>query len=153
MPERPGDFNQAMMELGATVCTPRAPQCSVCPLNRFCSFRGVDRRSRQAARNRKELNYALARRNSAVLLVRRAHDSSLMAGMWELPPVDANSVNGDVPLLKLRHSITNTDYRVAIFARDADQLGDGANARWVTRKQWQRLPLTGLARKVLRRLA
>ena len=40
--ERPGDFNQAMMELGATVCTPRAPQCLVCPVNSLCVTRGVE---------------------------------------------------------------------------------------------------------------
>src|SRR5664279_4349503 len=38
---RPGDFNQAMMELGATVCTPRAPQCVLCPLYTWCQSRGV----------------------------------------------------------------------------------------------------------------
>jgi A/G-specific adenine glycosylase len=39
-PDRPGDFNQAMMELGATVCTPRAPQCLICPVNELCATRG-----------------------------------------------------------------------------------------------------------------
>ena len=149
---RPGDFNQAMMELGATICTPRAPQCPVCPLKRFCTYRGADQPREQAARNRQELSYALARKSSAVLLVRRALDSPLMAGMWELPSLDLSGLNGDAPLFRLRHSITSTDYRVAIFAREPDQLPALENARWVTRKQWQRLPLTGLARKVLRRL-
>ena len=39
---RPGDFNQAMMELGAVVCTPRAPQCLLCPLNTWCVSRGAE---------------------------------------------------------------------------------------------------------------
>jgi A/G-specific adenine glycosylase len=43
--EQPGDFNQAMMELGATICTPRAPQCALCPLNAFCKSRGAERRT------------------------------------------------------------------------------------------------------------
>ena len=38
-PEHPGDWNQAMMELGATLCTPRAPQCLLCPVNEFCEAR------------------------------------------------------------------------------------------------------------------
>src|SRR5262249_43726011 len=40
-PRRPGDFNQAMMELGATVCTPKAPDCGKCPVERFCGARAA----------------------------------------------------------------------------------------------------------------
>ncbi|HKD86264.1 MAG TPA: A/G-specific adenine glycosylase [Terriglobales bacterium] len=151
--KRPGDFNQATMELGATVCTPRAPQCLVCPLQRFCTYRGADPPREQAARNRKDVRYSLARNGSTVLLVRRALDSSLMPGMWELPSLDQDSINGDAPLLRLRHSITDTDYRVVVFARELDQLLPVDSARWVTRRQWEQLPLTGLTRKVLLRLS
>ena len=60
--ERPGDFNQAMMELGATICTPRAPQCLLCPVNDFCRSRGAERSRPQPARKSKQLCYALARK-------------------------------------------------------------------------------------------
>ena len=143
---RPGDFNQAMMELGATLCTPRAPQCLVCPLNAWCVSRGAEIPREQAPRKRKELGYALARKNGAVWLVRRSAEASLMAGMWELPE---SRCNGDKPLVRLRHSITDTDYEVSVHAV-SEFAGEG---RWRSRKQWERLPLTGLARKILRRLA
>ncbi len=116
---RPGDFNQAMMELGATICTPRAPQCLLCPLNPFCKSRGAEHPQPQAARKRKAIVYALARKNSSVLLVQRPADASLMAGMWELPALAAGVTNGAAPLLQLRHSITDTDYRVAVVRRSA----------------------------------
>ncbi len=152
--EQPGDFNQAMMELGATICTPRAPQCALCPLNAFCKSRGAERPLPQAARKRKSISCALARRDSSVLLVRRPADASLMAGMWELPSLAPGPTNGASPLLQLRHSITDTDYRVAIFAVLPDQLHDFAtDGRWFTRRQCERLPLTGLTGKVLRRLS
>jgi A/G-specific adenine glycosylase len=152
--KRPGDFNQAMMELGATICTPRAPQCPLCPLNLFCESRGAERPRLQAARKRQAISYALARRSSSLLLVRRPAEASLMAGMWELPSLPPGLTNGAVPLLQLRHSITDTDYHVAVFAMLPDQLHDAAtNAQWFTYRQCQRLPLTGLTRKVLRRLA
>ncbi|MGA2370724.1 MAG: A/G-specific adenine glycosylase [Candidatus Korobacteraceae bacterium] len=152
--ERPGDFNQAMMELGATICTPRVSQCAICPLNPFCKSRGAEPPQPQAARERKSISYALARRVSSVLLVRRPADASLMAGMWELPTLAPGLTNGDTPLLRLRHSITDTDYRVAVFAVLPEQLHDFVtNGRWVTHQQSQRLPLTGLTRKVLRRLS
>lgn len=150
--KRAGDFNQAMMELGATVCTPRAPKCPLCPLNPFCQTRGAGESLPPAARKIKELHYALARRNGSVLLVRRPVDASLMAAMWELPELSAEQINGAAPLLRLRHSITDTDYRVAVFAMAQDRLQQsGTDAKWLTARQCERLPLTGLARKILRR--
>jgi len=151
---RPGDFNQAMMELGATICTPRAPQCLLCPVNAFCLSRGAERPQSQPPRKRKAVHYALTRKNSSVLLVRRPVESSLMAGMWELPALEPSLDNGNEPLLRTRHSITDTDYQVAVFAVSSDRLtGAGAETRWVTPQQWKRLPLTGLTRKILRCLA
>jgi A/G-specific adenine glycosylase len=152
-PARPGDFNQAMMELGATICTPRAPQCLVCPVNAFCVSRGAGIVPTQAPRKRKAVNYALVRQGDSTLLARRAADSSLMAGMWELPGLDPDLVNGDEPLLRVRHSITDTDYRVAVYSAHPDKFAHvAAESRWFTRRQRERLPLTGLTRKILRRL-
>jgi A/G-specific adenine glycosylase len=151
--ERPGDFNQALMELGATVCTPRAPQCLVCPLYAWCKSRGAEAVRLQGSRKRKLLCYALARKGGAVLLVQRPANASLMAGMWELPTILESRRNGSVPLAKFRHSITDTDYEVLVSAIPPDRLQTvEANGRWFARRQWERLPLTGLARKVLRRL-
>jgi A/G-specific adenine glycosylase len=147
--ERPGDFNQAMMELGATVCTPRTPQCQICPLRAWCVSRGANDTRPQSLRKRKQLAYGLACRNGSVLLVQRPADASLMAGMWELPTFPHS--NGDGPLARLRHSITDTDYEVSVFAVSSEKLDTLAvNARWLTRRRWERLPLTGLARKILR---
>jgi A/G-specific adenine glycosylase len=150
---RPGDFNQAMMELGATVCTPRAPQCPVCPLHDWCASRGANTARSQSIRKRKQLTYGLARKNGSVLLVQRPADASLMAGMWELPALSDAQCNGNEPVARLRHSITDTDYDVSVFTVPQGKFhGLEVNARWFARRQWERLPLTGLARKVLRRL-
>ena len=86
--ERPGDFNQALMELGATVCTPRAPACLTCPVKELCATRGEMPAAGKAPRQKKrEVHYALACRDGAVFLVQRPHDARLMAGMWELPEI------------------------------------------------------------------
>ncbi|MDR3749606.1 MAG: A/G-specific adenine glycosylase [Acidobacteriota bacterium] len=151
---RPGDFNQAMMELGATICTPRAPQCLLCPLYTWCVSRGAEASRPQPPRKRKELHYALARENGAVLLMQRAADAPIMAGMWELPIIQDDQRNGDKPLAKLKHSITDTDYEVTVLPVSAERShGITADGRWFTRKRWERLALTGLTRKILRRLA
>jgi A/G-specific adenine glycosylase len=152
--KRPGDFNQAMMELGATVCTPSAPQCPRCPLHLFCRTRGVERVASAPARKSKEVFYALARRGASVLLVQRPAYASLMAGMWELPTLLAEELDGQPPLLRLRHAITDTNYRVAVFAVPHTRLRIAdANGVWFSNRQCERLPLTGLTQKVLKNLA
>ena len=149
---RPGDFNQAMMELGATICTPRAPQCLICPVNSFCRTQGVEAAPPQPPRKSKNVCFGLVRRGDSVMLTQRRDDASLMAGMWELPSLAAGAVNGDAPLLRVRHSITDTDYRVSVYAiPKIVEIARGA--RWFTAKQWERLALTGLARKILRKVA
>jgi len=148
-PRRPGDFNQAMMELGATICTPKAPKCLLCPLSPFCRMQGEHPSAKQAPRKRKQLCFALVEQRGTVLLVQRDANSRLMAGMWELPQMANPPVNGTAPVARLRHSITDTDYRVLVFRRPEF---DVPNAGWFTPKQWQRMALTGLARKILARV-
>jgi A/G-specific adenine glycosylase len=146
-PGRPGDFNQAMMELGATVCLPEQPRCGDCPLVRWCAAQGTMERPTAAARKRKLVAYMLDRRDGAVYLVKRGPES-LMPGMWELPEANAKSVNGDAAFT-LRHSITDTDYTVKVLPGKCAEV---ANGRWVSPNGLSRLPLTGLARKILRKI-
>ena len=150
---RPGDFNQAMMELGATICTPRAPQCLLCPLNAWCQSRGAKASQPKAQRKRKHLCYALAQKSDAVWLVQRPANASLMAGMWELPIVPNDRRNGNALIASLRHSITDTDYEVSVVLSSRRETSSlGSEGRWCPPKKWERLPLTGLTRKILRRL-
>lgn len=151
--ERSGDFNQAMMELGATICLPASPKCPQCPLSNWCRTRGSSRR-REAPlpRQRRKISYALAATSHAVWLVRRPARASLMPGMWELPVVSATprSGNGKAGPMTLRHSILNTDYSVEV-RRQSRARREGNRGRWIARRRLERLPLTGLARKILRR--
>jgi len=145
----PGNFNQAMMELGALVCLPARPLCHACPVSQLCNSRGATERVKGPQRRKAILQYALARRNGSVLLRQRARESSLMPGMWELPEI--RPVNGNqMPLLTLRHSITTTDYSVHVFSTRAASTKTG---RWVPLHTAERLPLTGLTRKILRKLS
>src|SRR5215469_9918047 len=146
--DRPGDFNQAMMELGALVCLPRQPRCSSCPIQSFCRSCGKDRENRvPPARAKREIAYALVRNHASLRLVRRAADDSLMPGMWELPQADRVRTS-ERPLFTVRHSITVTDYVVSVVAQDdsAARLGT-----WVRISRLNNIPLTGLAKKILRR--
>jgi A/G-specific adenine glycosylase len=164
---RPGDSNQGIMELGATVCLPREPKCQVCPVTRWCVTRGelpaLEKNGRQIKR---EIHYVMDCRNGSVFLVQRAKNASLMAGMWELPEVRAggqqiphglasnrNDKGGrlygsDGPWIELRHSITMTDYRVRVEKGSAPE---DVNGQWVRESRIPSLPLTGLARKILQK--
>jgi A/G-specific adenine glycosylase len=118
-----GDHNQAMMELGATICVPRGPMCLQCPVMEFCKTRGEHKtevRERQQSRIVAHL-LALRKRGIAteVLLERRANEASLMPGMLELPPLPLDAVMGREPVLRLRHSITNTNYYVQIYTESS----------------------------------
>ena len=144
-PARPGDFNQAIMELGATVCLPRRPLCASCPVVELCATRGAVRRTQKEVRHRKEIHYALDHRPNSVYLVQRSKHDRLMPGMWELPQTPSRNANGSS--LRLRHSITSTDYIVRVTRQVAPKSEKG---RWVERRRVLALPLTGLARKILR---
>jgi A/G-specific adenine glycosylase len=144
--ERPGDFNQAMMELGATVCLPRQPQCLLCPVSDLCATRGELQQQIKATRQTKRhINYTLACRNGSIFLVQRSKASTLMPGMWELPEMAANETTA--AWLTVRHSITVTDYVVRVLRGTPPK---NLNGRWVRKSRVTALPLTGLARKILR---
>lgn len=145
---RPGDFNQAMMELGAVICTPRAPSCLICPVIEMCSTRGEQPAlARLTAQKKRDIHYALHLRDKEILLVQRARKASMMAGMWELPEVKARNGNSE-PLFTLRHSITVTDYTVRVWpATTAPDVG----GIWISLRRLPQVALTGLARKILRK--
>lgn len=91
---RPGDFNEAMMELGATVCTPRAPTCEACPLAAGCRARAAGtvaerplrRRRRRVPTRTWDVLVAVSPRDRT-LVVRRPPEG-LLGGMWEFPAVE-----------------------------------------------------------------
>ncbi len=171
--KRPGDFNQAMMELGAVVCPPRAPGCLTWLVVELCATRGeLAATSKPAAQKKREIHYALDVRENGrsreVFLVRRAQDASLMAGMWELPEMTADlrpTTEKQVPptlsatrrndkgdsrsCLTLRHSITVTDYTVYVWRAP---ITSGSDGKWIGMERIRKTALTGLARKILRKV-
>ncbi|MFT4114676.1 A/G-specific adenine glycosylase [Silvibacterium sp.] len=153
---RPGDYNQAMMELGATICLPRGPLCLQCPVQPLCATRGEHVIGERKKMQSKSVSYAFARRRGRVLLSQRPKDASLMPGMWELPPLDAGAAPEGLRVLEVKHAITVTNYTVGIYdlseAGDMALPGDASATRWFAVSALHEVALTGLARKVLRKL-
>jgi A/G-specific adenine glycosylase len=162
-PAHPGDFNQAMMELGATVCLPRNPQCLVCPLCRQCATQGEHETQPRPPMVSREVAYALSVRtgsqsgagNREVLLERRPPTQTVMPGMWELPELRESNVPEDELRMAVRHSIMQVNYYVRIrtvFEDDEPAMTvAGGDRRWIPLAEAGGMALTGLARKVLTR--
>jgi A/G-specific adenine glycosylase len=92
-PRRPGDWNQALMELGALVCLPRSPRCAACPVAPACEAfrtgRQAEHPGRRLRRKPKEVLVAVARvERGGCLLLARAPEGGLFGGMWGLPGVE-----------------------------------------------------------------
>jgi A/G-specific adenine glycosylase len=177
-PARPGDSNQALMEVGAKVCLPREPRCGDCPLAGGCRARAAGETARfPVSAPAPEIEVvdqiaAVVERNGRLLLFRRAESERQMAGLWEVPLVEARRSDvaarrlgrrfgGDwtvgAPLARLGHTITRRRFdivaRRAEHAVGGEELRDGPEAGWFGRGRAAELALTGVARKLLARLA
>jgi A/G-specific adenine glycosylase len=162
-PTQPGDFNQAMMELGASVCLPRNPQCLVCPLTAECKTRGEHATAPRAPMLSREVAHALsvrtgkqARRTSReVLLEQRPASNTVMPSLWQLPELKQAAVPDLELRMTVRHAIMQVNYYVRIrtvFEDDAEALTVPAGKRrWVSLGEAAGMALTGLTRKVLTR--
>jgi A/G-specific adenine glycosylase len=169
---RPGDWNQAMMELGATICTPRGPKCAICPLRPMCRARRlgrieafppvVGRRASETARRA----VALVARGARVLMARR--EGALLAGLWEPPGIDLANGSAAGPALRaalarlgarvrlvatgrvVRHTITHRTIAVEVWrGTPVGATRRRADLRWVDPAR-PGVPLTALARKLTR---
>lgn len=192
-----GDWNQALMELGALVCTPRDPRCGECPLRSGCRALSEGRVGElpwpkaRPAMIAVELEVMVVVERGRWLLERRP-STGRMAGLWQLPTIEVAEVAGVAQVAEVartgvhegriaptrwpagvgfraaatlgavRHTITHHKIRATVRTVDSQGFeigsapmaiegwGSSAGFAWFERRDVDRLPLTGLARKVLR---
>jgi len=169
----PGDWNQALMELGATVCTPRNPACPVCPWRALCRAKalGIQEELPEGKARRAPVDVtvaaALLERNGRILLVRRA-EGRLMGRFWELPQTSLESqgrrdlvrevktrhgleIVAGALRVRARHAITFRRIRVegyeARLLRQPPK--DPERFRWATAQEVQELPVSSMTRKLV----
>jgi A/G-specific adenine glycosylase len=100
--DRPSEFNQSLMELGATLCSPTSPRCAECPVAKSCNglAQGIERELPELAQRKAPTEVATAaayvRRGDAVLLRQMPADAARWAGLWVLPFVELTA--GETPL-------------------------------------------------------
>ena len=175
----PGNFNQALMELGAMVCRPRHPDCKACPLASDCRAlaRGITGRlpvkSRKGDVPQRFMVAGVVRWGQRILIGKRVSDG-MLAGLWDLPggAVTAKrnlqaAVKRDVTIetgveCEVQQGLGTVDhayshFKVTLHVFDCKRAGGRltpggrfTQLRWVTAEQLDAYPLTGLARKVLR---
>jgi A/G-specific adenine glycosylase len=177
-PRRPGDSNQALMELGATLCSPRRPKCLLCPLRRGCRAAGEGDPERypavraKRATERLRLLVAVVETGDGVLLFRRPDDSTLLAGTWELPWAalerDGLPVGGSpegalgvryggrwtlaLRAARVRHGITFRDLQIDVHRASlawGGEVRDGMAAGWFDEAGRGGLALSSLVGKAL----
>jgi A/G-specific adenine glycosylase len=176
---RPGDLNQALMELGAIACTPRSPSCRDCPAARWCrAFASGDPEREPAPVERRatidvRVAVALVRRGGHVLVERPAPASPLR-GRWDVPAIEvpAASAAGDVLAAALAerfgieaaflgdaaanvsHAILHRRLRLEIYSGSLrrGRVRGRADLRWLDPAALDRVPVSGATRKVLRAL-
>jgi A/G-specific adenine glycosylase len=150
----PGAFNQALMELGATVCLARNPLCLVCPLSSLCGARAEGTVAQLPVKLRRVEPVRVAgtllviRRRGHVLLRQREAAERLMAGFWELPTPDhlpEARVGADIGAV--RHSITHHRYHFRVARASASPRDH--SFRWFRPAELPGIPLSTTARKAL----
>ena len=154
-PRHPAAFNQALMELGATVCLPRNPLCLVCPLHECCRARQAGTAAqlpvklKNTVAVRLERTLLFIRKGGRVLLRRHAADARHMAGFWDLPsPEDLPSAKIGDRLGEFRHTITRHHYTIGVHAARCP--AGGAGCDWFEPSQLNTIPFSTTARKALK---
>ncbi len=155
-PRYPGLFNQALMELGATVCLARNPLCLVCPLADLCQARaaGTVRQLPVKLGGKEpvhiEETLVIARQRGRVLLRQIERDARRMAGFWELPrPLHLPEARSLRELGRFHHSITHHRFVFRVVQGAVPRLRRAGAFRWVPLRDLARLPLSTTARKAL----
>jgi A/G-specific adenine glycosylase len=174
-PKTPGDWNQAMMELGATVCTPKSPECGECPVANWCRARklGIAEQLPDARKKRSTVKITLAAAvlldpRGRTLLVRRAgNDGALFSRMWQFPALETSAdTRSDlaqhlrenfgvkiaqaemIQLKTARHVVTFREIRLEPFLILVKRLPKIAGARMPLLGRFGQLAVSSATRKI-----
>jgi A/G-specific adenine glycosylase len=157
-----GQFNSALMELGATICTPRQPNCPICPLRRFCRAAAAGLQQTIPPPRKSRPAPILARwticvhRQDRWLLERRPR-TGRWAGLWQFPTIEApdarptsQSIGPRIGLRiaglrkigQIRHALTHRRYVFTAFTATARSAAQSPNRRWIGLEDLDRFPLS-----------
>lgn len=168
--DSPGDFAQGMMELGATICTPRSPKCGLCPVESFCAARekGVQetlpaRAAKKAKPKKYGYVYWVERKTDGAVLFERRDEKGMLGGMSGLPTsvwtpdlTEKDHIPGLTPAetaekARVLHSFTHFDLELRLVrARLKNDRIPGDNRFWIASQDMEGLGLPTLFRKAVK---
>lgn len=163
-PGRRGDFTQALMELGATLCVPRRPRCTVCPWIGCCegfaagTAPSLPAKALERPPKRVSLAVLVLRHEGRVLMRQRPPEASVMPGFWELPDGETlDAALGELHpaptgldrLGAFSHAITDTRYACQVFDGPYPESAP-RHCRWMPVAELGALPVTTISKKALR---
>lgn len=155
---RPGDFTQAFMELGATVCTPKKPKCGLCPWQKECKAkkRGIaEELPRKIPKAKKPVRYGRVfwiERKDGAFLIEKRKGTGLFEGMYQLPTTewieDRKKLKGGLRSLgvEVRHSFTHFDLILDVWTKPAGTL----TGLWISSENMDDYALPTLMKKAVR---
>jgi A/G-specific adenine glycosylase len=151
----PGDFNQALMELGALVCTPANPRCETCPMRRVCAARArglveqLPNRGDKPRSVRVVAKAAFVKSRGRILLQRRPRHG-VLANFWELPSADVRRFRVGHQIHELRHTITHRRILFQVYeCSPIARLRSNGAWRWATSAQLKALALPAAHRRAV----
>ncbi len=155
-PSDPADYNQAIMELGATVCTPKNPDCKACPVRRWClaneagTAEQLPIKIRPQKRVHLDVRLLVIQKQNRILLQQRGAGSGQLAGFWELPTSDQLPGARRLPdeIREFSHQITHHRYSYQVIQAELHGRVP-AGFSWVRLSELHRYPLTTASRKAL----
>lgn len=155
--ERPGDLNQAIMDLGAMICRPRQPLCEECPLKDCCNARKAgeeDELPVKAIRSEKRVETLYVQvilRKDETVLVRKRPEGGLLGGMWEFPhqpqgsrrSVLGRSAHRVMALPSASHTFTHRIWRMegGLYRANVDVYDAPDGCVWATQEELRLLPI------------
>ena len=151
--ENPGDFNEALMELGATICTKRKPMCTFCPVQAVCQAYAAGRTGELPVMAKRKVRphyerYAILHIKENSLWLRRRGEDEMLNGLWGFVLVDEEPRGKQ--LAKVKHAYTHFSLEVTPVLTNAPEDAEG---EFVKLKNVNDLALSTLDRKILERLS
>lgn len=176
--DRPGDFNQALMDLGASICVPRAPLCDQCPISRNCE--AFEQEIQQTLpvktpKNKPEPVFIVAgilQDSTGRFLLKKRSEQGLLAGMWEFPSIETVDKPADLegvkrlfsknlelvniieePFFATTHTFSHRRWFITFYQLTSKLIKfDMAEHAWVDPASWNEIPFAGPHRQAAMRL-
>ncbi|MBP1930245.1 A/G-specific adenine glycosylase [Ammoniphilus resinae] len=166
--ENPSFFNQALMELGALICSPKSPKCEYCPVVGHCRAKKLGIQELLPVKGKAkppkplEMKVALLDR-AGKILIRKRPEQGLLAGLWELPNVEgtvdqlldhlhaAHHISGQIrgKRMEYQHTFSHLQWKMEVYEIEVDELDSSVGEVWVARSELDQYSFPVAFQKIL----